>query len=337
MTDLTKFLDSLGDGESEGEFTVDYQTALQHMARYQLGDMSGPLEALVMSAVAGGAYRAQFRETEDGLLFSHDGVCPDAQSLETLFLKLFDKDDSLRYLAMAVNFLIRNTGPKVTVWSQNSRFTFTRECLRCEPENRDHFQLHFHLKYGPMIVSDLARKARFLPIDLDWQEAELPDRSRSFELDVGGFVKLFDPGPQGDHILVTPGFGSGRRWSKLAANSTSKGGAKAATTELKSSQGLQCAAILALQLRAEQASEIVFFRHGLELSRKILDHNGFLAYVGTEQVDLDLSNHQVVENERYQKLLEWLHFEQKNLRHLLSKAYPTLSFAQAKEAARLNY
>lgn len=102
MTDLNQFLTSLrepGELESAGEFTVSRATAESKMERFQLAVPELYIVQFVASAVASGANFLRIDTNLSQLEFVSDGVSPNEEQLNDIFVHLFNTVDSPAYLS----------------------------------------------------------------------------------------------------------------------------------------------------------------------------------------------------------------------------------------------
>ena len=180
--------------------------------------------------------------------------------------------------------------------------------------------------------------ARFAPLALYYEDKLLNNPSAEGERPLAACLKLYNPGPAGDHFAVDLDFGRGRKWTQLSSRALSKEPASAAQVQLECHQVLHCDAVVAMTEDPSVASTIHLFRHGLEISQSPFpQRDGLVIFLGTEGLKVDLSSHQIVRNQDFEALLAWVEEQVELLDGLLRRAYPNMDRTTRLKAARFRY
>lgn len=341
MSELEKYLHSLGGEGEEGAFTVNYQAAFRKLREFQLGSNHDSLSCLVMSAVAAGACTARVVQNKTGAyhIFTHDGDTPERGELCQLFAHLLGSDESLRYLAIAVNRSLTNDSSRTMVWSPDGRFEFGWSGVEEVTDPSNGLQCRMSGYYGDGVFQTLSKKARFAPLALTCEERLLNDPDAEGEQALAACLKLYNPGPAGDHFAVAVDYGRGRTWTELSPRSSTDEPISAATASLTEHQEvLHCEAVISMTEDPAVPSKIHFFRHGVEICKMPFRYrDGLVVLVGSEGLQVDLSSHQIVMDQAFQELLVWVDEQAERLSKRLKNAYPHLDLATRLKAARLRY
>lgn len=341
MSGLEEYLQSLGGEGEEGAFTVNYQAAFRKLRAFQLGSNHDSLSCLVMSAVAAGACTAKIVQNKTGAYhtFTHDGDTPERDELGQLFAHLLGNDESLRYLAIAVNISLKSETSRTMVWSPDCRFDFSWSGVEEVAEQSRGLRCRMSSYYGDAVSQTLSKKARFAPLALTWEGKLLNAPGTEGEQPLAACLKLYNPGPAGDHFAVAVDYGRGRTWTELSPRWGRDDPISAATASLTEDQEvLHCEAVITMTEDPTVHSRLHFFRHGVEICRMPFRYrDGLVVLLGSEGLQVDLSSHQIVMDQAYQELLVWVDEQAERLDRRLKKAYPHLDLATRLKAARLRY
>jgi hypothetical protein len=341
VSELEKYLHSLGGEGEEGAFTVNYQAAFRKLREFQLGSNHDTLSCLVMSAVAAGACTARIvqNKSEAYHTFSHDGGAPERVELGQLFSHLLGSDESLRYLAIAVNRSLASKNCRTVVWSPDGRFDFSWSGVEQMPESSKGFRCRMNGYYGDGVFQTLSKKARFAPLALSCEGRLLNAPDAEGDQPIAACLKLYNPGPAGDHFAVAADYGRGRTWTELSPRSNTEESRSAATVSLTEDQEiLHCEAVIAMTEDPTVDSQLHFFRHGVEICKMPFRYrDGLVVLLGSEGLQLDLSSHQIVMDRNFQELLVWVDEQAERLARRLKNSYPHLDLKTRLKAARLRY
>jgi hypothetical protein len=341
VSELETFLQSFGGEGEEGVFTLDYRAAFERLRQYQLGSTYSPLNCLVMSAVAAGACTARFVQDEKTTThtFSHDGDSPKPEELNHLFTHLLGDDESLRYLAIALNCSLHGDWSQSTVWTPVGRFEFRVSGVTFDEESAEGFRAQMGGYFGDGVYRTLGQNARFAPLALYYDDKLLNNPSAEGDKPLAATLKLYNPGPDGDHFAVALDYGRGRRWTQLSSRAENDEPISTAHVQLTENDDvLHCDAVINFTENPKVTSKLHIFRHGLEICQMPFDRrSGLVAFLSSEHLQVDLTSHQVVMNEAYYNLLDWVEEQAEELDRLLRKAYPTLDSASRLKAARFRY
>lgn len=343
MNDLESFLLGLGSGTSGGEFTIDFTSALRKLREYSLAAGDRHLDCLVMSAVAAGATKAWFVQNQEDTThtFFHNGVHPTVEQMKGLFSAILGENESLRYLAMALSGCLHGDWVKVDILAGQKRFRYSQDGLEVDNAECENFQMTCPGHFGTGVFRTLGKKAQYAPLGLYYEEILLNNPDTVPEHDTAATLRLFHPGIEGDHLVVTPGFGKGRGWSfpdSRLPSTVEADDARAETGVRAFPSVLHCSAVILRYEEPEKASEIRFFRHGVELERRPwASCPGVVCLCGTEGLRLDLSGLRVVVNSQLEALESRLLRELRRLDSLLKKAYPYLKLKERLSASRVRY
>ena len=341
MSELEKYLHSLGGEGEEGTFTVNYQAAFRKLREFQLGSSHDSLSCLVMSAVAAGACTARIVQNKSGTYhtFSHDGDTPEPADLRQLFVNLLGSDESLRYLAIAVNRSLTTENSRTTVWTPDGRFVFSWSGMEEVSDPSKGLRCGLVEHCGDGFFQTLRKKVRFAPLALTCQEKLLNAPYAEGDQPLAASLKLYNPGPAGDHFAVAVDYGRGRTWTELSPRSSVDEPECAATASLTEEQEvLHCEAVICMTEDPTVHSNLHFFRHGVEICKMPFRYrDGLVVLLGSEGLQVDLSSHQVVMDQAFQELLVWVDEQAERLARRLKNAYPHLDLATRLKAARLRY
>ena len=341
MSELEKYLHSLGGEGEEGAFTVNYQAAFRKLREFQLGSNHDSLSCLVMSAVAAGACTARIVQNKTGAyhIFTHDGDTPERTELCHLFTHLLGSDESLRYLAIAVNGSLTTENSQTVVWSPEGRFDFSWSGVEEVSEQWKGLRCRVGCYHGDGVFRALGKKARFAPLALIYEDRLLNAPDAEGEQPLAASLKLYNPGPAGDHFAGAGDYGRGRTWTELSSRSNTDEPISAATASLTEDQEvLHCEAVISMTEDPTIQSKIHFFRHGVEICKMPFRYrDGLVVLVGSEGLQVDLSSHQVVMDQAFQELLVWVDEQAERLAKRLKNVYPHLDLSMRLKAARLRY
>lgn len=341
MGELEEYLRSLGSRGEEGAFTVDYQAAFRKLREFQLDSNHDSLSCLVMSAVAAGACTASIVQNKaDGYhLFAHDGDTPEPDELRHLFTHLLGAEESLRYLAIAINRSLGTELSRTKVSTPEGCFEYRWSGVEETSESGKGLSCRVEACYGDGVFQALSRKARFAPLALTCEEKLLNQPHAEGEQPLAACLKLYNPGSAGDHFAVAVDYGRGRTWTEASSRCSGPEPQTAATVRLTDFQEiLHCDAVIAMTVDPTVHSKMFIFRHGVEICQTPFRYrDGLVVLIGSEELQLDLSSHQVVMDQAYQELLAWVDEQAERLERLLKKAYPNLDHATRLKAARFRY
>lgn len=170
VENLLQSLESEGELDSSGSFTLDISQAAPKLAKFQLSDPFQYVLKLVQAAVSGQAERFELRSGSTEVQCTMHGVAFEPHQLANLLYYLIQDDQTrvdpaLKHLAMGVNAAVGTRAWEIVLRSFNGErgceVRWTRECNRLsewKPKDRLR-QTHFSMqRVSGDVLSELYQK-----------------------------------------------------------------------------------------------------------------------------------------------------------------------------------
>lgn len=336
VEDLLSQLSAEGQLQSSGSFTVDLSRAKEKLAKYVFEDPFYYILKLVQAAVAGGAHEFSLTSGPTEVAVAVLGMGYTPFQLENLFYSLVGESESapgLRYFAMAVNAAVSTRASQITVQSFDGRegleVCWTKAGQRSTPwkPSKPYAQTRFHMKRTAAdVFSDIgARLASRDIFSMFSGERKGMDQEQGLIYDHCAFC----PMPISINGRACPGYDLGERakvglWANFIGSvfgdlslnpkhnlyevflpkAESPGLAGPRLTFSSWSRGYQpggqYGVIMVVPARMAEHVTVMPIRDGVSLKtlRLSWDGPGAIFYVDAAQMDVNLTEVELIRNER---------------------------------------